>query len=770
MESKQNRESVFVCLFLVVATLAVYLQVGWFEFVNYDDINYVTYNSRIKQGFSIEFLKWAFTANYASNWHPLTWMSHALDWSLFGSNAGGHHLTNVLFHIAGTLVLFFALRSLTASVWRSGVVAALFALHPLHVESVAWVSERKDVLSGFFWMCTVLFYSRYVKERIREVTYVTTKGRWNYFLAVLCFGFGMLAKQMLVTLPFALMLLDIWPLRRLQSFDLRQLSRLALEKLPFFLVTGIIIPVAIWAQQSGEAVVSVSQIPFDQRIENCLISYLRYFLKLIWPAKMTVFYPYPDIWPAWLFAAAAAFVVAASGLAIWQVKRRPFIFVGWFWFVGTLIPVIGLMQIGSQSMADRYSYIPFVGLFIVIVWAGHEIFSKTQFFRRVGVVLTCVALLGVLPLTGRQISHWKNSLALFEHGLSVTEKNPKMHTNLGSTLLSKGQTNAAIEQFEAALKISPHDPLAHGNLAEICVDRKQWEDASRHYETALKMNPRNFALHDCLGTALVKQNQYQEAIGHFRTALDLSPDNSDIAFSLGKSLLHENRLQEAIVVLERLKILEPRDPVVLNTLGNALLALGRFEEAEICVREAIDLRPAFAEAHQSLGLILMKVNQANPEQHLEEAASHFHEALRYQTNNALAHLQLATIAAGRQDLSNAISEYRAALKINPEWPEALNNLAWLLATSGDAKLRNGEEAVQLAEKACQLIGFKTPVFVGTLAAAYAEAGNFPKAIEMGEAAYQIANSTGQNEIAEKNQELLKLYRAGHPFWEPLKNK
>ncbi|MDB6025373.1 MAG: repeat-containing protein YrrB [Verrucomicrobiales bacterium] len=765
MESKQKRDSLFVCLFLVVATLAVYLQVTGFDFVNYDDPEYVSENPRIQQGFSGETIRWAFTTLNSGNWHPLTWLSHVLDWEIFGANAGGHHFSSVLIHIASTLLLFFSLRLMTGAVWRSGFVAALFALHPLHVESVAWISERKDVLSAFFWMLTMLFYARYVRER-RSSERVGRAAVWNYAFGVTSFCVGLLAKQMLVTLPFALLLLDLWPLQRLQTFALKPFLKLVVEKIPFFVITAIFIPIAIWAQKASNAIVSVDLIPLDQRFENALVAYLRYFWKMIWPAKLAVFYAYPDIFPLTLFICAVIFVLAGFAISVRLFQRKkPLFFVGWCWFIGTLVPVIGVMQIGSQSMADRYSYIPLIGLFIIGAWGAYDSLNRVlpKFVLISGSVLSIIAC---MAMSVTQLQYWKDSLHLFKHALAVTEKSKVAYINLGDALLSVGDTNAATENFTAALKISPGDAIAHANLAGISVAEEKWEDAESHYEAALQADPSNAALHNAIGLALARQNKLEDAIQHYHTSLQINPDFYKAAYNLGNAYSRQHKPDEAIAAYERALSLNPQEPNGHYNVGSVLISRERYREAEAHLREAVRLRPDFADAHHNLGVACLAEQKADPAgQHVEEAVLHFRESIRLNTNDAVAHCELGNIASSRHDTTNAIFEYRAALQIQPDLREALNNLAWILATSADSKLRNGDEAVQLAERACNLVKFNTPIFIGTLAAAYAEAGNFPKAIEMGEAAYQLATSVGQIQVAEKNLELLKFYRARHPYWE-----
>jgi tetratricopeptide (TPR) repeat protein len=763
MASNRKRDSWIVCLLVALATVCVYGQVVHFSFVSFDDPDYVYENSMVREGLSWKTIKWAFTTSHASNWHPLTWLSHLLDWTLYGSNAGGHHVTNLLLHLATSLVLFFALRRLTGTIWRSGLVCALFALHPLHVESVAWISERKDVLSALFWMLTMFFYAGYT------ASVGTTNGvrqRLQYGFAIASFTLGLLAKQMLVTLPFVLLLLDLWPLKRCQPWTWTRLAKLVVEKIPFFLIAAIFIPIVVSVQKGGGAVVAVDLVPLDQRLENAVVSYSRYALKLLWPTKLAVFYPYPDIWPLSVFLSAAAFFVVGWVVALWKFKTKPYLFVGWSFFIGTLVPVIGIVQVGAQSMADRYSYIPSVGFFVAAVWICSDIVSEYATRRRIAAVVAVAVLVTLSVAAYLQTTSWRDSVTLYSRGLRNTERNLTLEMNLGSEYLDLKLTNAAIERFEAALKVYPNDPLTHGNLARIYTAQRNWAEGNKHYEIAITSSPYNARLQNSYGYALLRQGRVEEALAHLRRALELNPSLAPALFNYGDALRQSGKDDEAIKMLERGLEIEPNEPGAHAMLGTLYYAHGKLEQAQNHLETALRLRPGFGEAHRNLALVLIAPGRQPSPAVLREAGAHLRKAIEINGNDFLAFTELGSLALRTNDLRSGVSFFQKALAIKPDMPEILNNLAWILATSSDNTIRDGKEAVRLANRACEQVHFQVPVFVGTLAAAYAESGDFAKAVETGEKAYQLAQDSGKKDVAERNLELLKLYRAGQPYHEP----
>ncbi len=458
------RRELIVCLLLLSVTLAVYWQIGDHQFTNYDDTLYVTDNPHVKPGLAGGSVIWAFTATEEANWHPLTWLSHMVDCQLFGLRPRGHFLTSLFLHLANVLLLFAVLKRMTGALWRSAFVSALFALHPLHVESVAWVAERKDVLSTLFWLLTMLAYARYVERPTRA----------RYVLTLVAFTLGLMAKPMLVTLPFVLLLLDYWPLdrmayggkgddppkrtrKRTHSCEQRlPLSRLVWEKIPFFALAAISSVVTFSFQQRAGAMADMEIFPLSSRIANALVSYLRYMGKIIWPSDLAVLYPHPGTsLPLWWGAAAGLALLGLSILVVLVIRRRPYLAVGWLWYVGTLVPVIGLVQVGVQAYADRYTYVPLIGLFIMIAWGVPDLVGRWAQTRTVLAVLAATALAALTACTWIQLGYWKDSVSLFTHTLQVTTKNYVAHNNLGNALADRGEVEAAISQYTEALRIKP---------------------------------------------------------------------------------------------------------------------------------------------------------------------------------------------------------------------------------------------------------------------------------------------------------------------------
>jgi tetratricopeptide (TPR) repeat protein len=660
----KNQLAALICLALAVVTTALYLPIIHHDFVNFDDDDYITNNSHVQAGLTRAGVIWAFQTGAAANWHPLTWLSHMLDCQLYGLYPGGHHSTNLIFHVANTLLLFLWLRQITGALWRSAMVAALFAWHPLHVESVAWAAERKDVLSTFFWMLTLITYTCYAHRVAGDGWQVTrtdstpTPATRNpslfYWLALLFFACGLMSKPMVVTLPFVLLLLDFWPIQR---FNRLTLPRLLLEKLPFFAFTLAASVVTYFVQTSGRALWSPAGLTFSSRVANALWAYERYISKTFWPVDLSIYYPHPYHWPAGLAMGAAFLLAMWSGLFLWRAHQNPYLLVGWFWFLGTLVPTIGLVQVGSQSMADRYMYIPGIGLFILVVWGIDDFLNWRPHWRRIVTLAGSAALAGCLVGTQVQLSYWQNSIQLFRHAIEVTTDNFVAYTCLGETLRDLGMKKEALMLCAEAVRIAPNSPVAQYNY----------------------------------GMALLQSQQLDEAIEHLEAAVRLAPCNSEILYNLGLVLLLHDKPDEA----------------------------ARYFNA------ALVERPDFAEAQRRLAQTLSQ---------------------QFKSKEAIFH-------------------YRAALRLKPDFADALNELAWILATAPDSTLRSGAEAVPLAKRACELTKNWQAAFLTTLSAAYAEAGQFPDAIVAAQRAGRLAQLAGQKKIAEQDEEMLKLYQAGHPFRE-----
>ncbi|MDM8517113.1 tetratricopeptide repeat protein [Desulfobacterales bacterium HSG16] len=554
MQKNNHKETFFnircdllLCLFLVIATLAVYGQVRDYSFVNYDDPLYITQNSYVQAGLTLDSILWSFhfTTIVSANWHPLTLLSHMLDVQLYGMNPGQHHMTNVLFHIVNALLLFFVLTRMTRNLWQSGFVAALFALHPLHVESVAWMAERKDVLSTFFWFMTMLTYVRYVER----------PGINRYLQILLCFTLGLMSKPMLVTLPFVLILMDYWPLGRLQITGCRlqtqkfsgQSSAFSLlssirEKLPFFALTIVSCAITFFVQKSGEAVAPVDIYSFNMRIANALVSYVTYLYKMIWPHQLSVHYPHPGMFPLWKAGLACLLLILLSMQAIRTVKRFPYVAVGWLWYLGTLVPVIGLVQVGAQSLADRYTYVPLTGIFIIIAWGIPDFFesykdSLQNNFRKIVLVISAGAILSTLMMTTwLQVQYWRNSITLFQHAIDVNFENAVAHNNLSSALLQRGKLDEARIHLIEALRIDPQHSKSYIGLGLIFTAYGKFDKAIEHYTNALKIDPQSYIAHNNIGSVFNKIGKIEEAIAHFQYALKINPDCEPARSNLDKAL------------------------------------------------------------------------------------------------------------------------------------------------------------------------------------------------------------------------------------------
>jgi protein O-mannosyl-transferase len=669
-----KHRNILVCLFLVMATLAVYWQVQNFHFVNFDDGKYIYENHHVQEGLTLKSITWAFTTFHASNWHPLTWLSHMLDYQFYGMNPGWHHLTNLFFHIANTLLLFFVFRKMTGSLWQSAFIAALFALHPLHVESVVWVSERKDVLSTFFWMLTMWSYIWYVENPVA----------YRYVLVFLFFAIGLMSKPMLVTLPFVLLLLDYYPLNRFKfqpsdgSANSQQRSntlRLTLEKTPLFALAAMSSAITFYAQKKGGAVTSLEMYPFKVRIANALVSYVTYIGKMIYPSKLAVLYPHPGMLPWWEIAGACFLLVSISLLAIRVVKQSPYFAVGWLWYLGTLVPVIGLVQVGSQSMADRYTYVPLIGLFIIVACGVPELVKQWR-YRKIGLTTLATVFLTILmAMTWKQVGYWENGITLFEHALKVTSNNHVAHNNLGLALDKQGHTAEAIEHYLQALRIKPDLEEAHNNLGLALDKQGHTAEAIEHYLQALRIKPDYAKAHNNLGLALDKQGHTAEAIEHYSQALRIKPDFAEAHYNLGLALDKQGHTAEAIEhYLQALRI-KPDFAEAHYNLGLALKDEGRTDEAIDHYLQALRIKPDYAEAHYNMGNVLYM------QKRIDEAIDHYLLALRIKPDYTETHnnLGLALKDEGRTD--EAIDHYLQALRIKPDYEKAQYNLNEVLASS-----------------------------------------------------------------------------------------
>jgi len=606
-------------LFVSLAVLTIFWQVRNHAFIHLDDDEYITENIHVHTGLRWDNITWAFTSTHAANWHPLTWLSHMLDCQLFDLNPKGHHLTSVFFHLVNSLLLFLILRWMTGTLWRSGFVAALFALHPLHVESVAWVAERKDVLSTLFWMLTLWAYLVYTKR----------PGVKTYLLLLLAFALGLMAKPMLVTLPFVLLLLDYWPLERIQlgqsvtshaaqshpaiisKKPKAQAVSLLLEKTPIFVLAAVSSLVTFLVQRSGGAVGALETYPFNIRMANALLSYVIYMGKMIWPQKLAVFYPHPgQSLPMWQ-AAGAGLLLLLISIAVIRVGRRyPYLPVGWLWYVGTLVPVIGLVQVGAQAMADRYTYVPLLGLFIMIAWGVPDLLGSWRYGKPVLTVAATSLLAVLIVCSSFQTSHWKNSLTLFDHALRVTSNNSQIHNNLGNVLTRTGKLQEAISHYTEALEISPNYAEPHINLGVVLAEQGRLDEAIKHYSLALQLKPNSAELHNNLGVALFTRGDIPGAVRNYLAAVQLKPDYAEAYNNLGNALAQLEKLVEAEVHYSKALKIRADYPEAHNNLGVALARQGRLEEAIGHFKKALHLKPAYLQAQTNLEIALEEAGSA----------------------------------------------------------------------------------------------------------------------------------------------------------------
>jgi tetratricopeptide (TPR) repeat protein len=642
------RRNIIICLLLAGITLAIYWPVRNFDLISFDDPYFLTDSPEVRSGLNWHSFRWAMTSVVATNWHPVTSLSFVINHQLFGSNPGAEHLVNAVLHALNAAWLFLVLQRLTGCCWRSAMVAALFAWHPLRVESVAWISERKDMLNGFFLLLTLWAYARYAeKSKVRS-----PESKVSYGLALGFFALGLMSKAMLVTVPFLLLLLDFWPLKRVAGGEWRvtrfglpvpqrpgatrqseggsTLNHLLFEKWPFFALSALFCVITFLVQHRSPAMPSLDRLGLGFRLDNVIASYLRYLGKTVWPVDLAAHYPLPvngrsylALWPDWQILAAALLLVCVSVLCVCQRARRPYLAVGWFWYLGTMLPVIGLVQVGGQGMADHYTYIPMIGPVISLVWLAAETWDAGRIARVLLTTAAVVVLAANMVLTRHQLQHWKNTVSLFQHTVAVTGENTMAEYILGLGLEDEGRISEAMVHYRIAMNSNPTIKEAFYRLGGRLVQMGKWAEAEQVYSRLLKYLPNDLAGHLGLAVALPHLGRKTEAIGHLKAVLQQDPDD----------------------------------------------------------------------------------------------------------------------------------------------PGVLNNLAWTLATDSDAGLRDGREAVRLAEQACELTHYQKTICIGTLAAAYAEAGRFDDAMATAEKACALAAATGEQDLLQKNQELLARYRNHQPYHE-----
>ena len=657
-------QTIVIYLFLAAISLVVFGQTIRYDFVNFDDDLYVYNAPAIQAGLTAQGIALAFTSQHARNWHPLATLSHMLDCQLYGLKPGGHHATNVILHIITVLLLFRVLREMTGAVWKSAIVAALFAVHPLHVESVAWVSERKDVLSAMFFLLMLGAYVRYARG----------PSMTRYLLVAVLFAAGLMSKPMLVSVPAILLLLDYWPLRRFEQPSsttgktkivnsgnqpcTRQ--RLFLEKIPLFVLAGGSCVATFVLQKRATG--AIPPLPFLWRVENAFVSYMIYVWKTLWPTHLAVFYPHPNnTLPIWVVILAMMLLLAITVSAIVFRNKRPYVFTGWSWYLVMLMPVIGLIQVGEQGHADRYTYLPHIGLFLLAVWFAADVAAVRESRSRFATATAAVIILALASAAFIQASYWRNSETLWTHALDVTSDNDVAHNNLGYLRVDQGELDKAIAHFEAALEIRSRKLDPHYDVGSAFV----------------QMN---------LADALARKGQPDEALVHYEEAIRLQPNYANAYYNRGNVLFTKGRIDEAMADWEKTLQIQPNDADAHTCIGNAFL------------------------------------RQSSPKE--------------------------------------AIAHYEKAMALAPGDPHSRNNIAWVLATSSDASIRDGVKAVELAQEAVQLSRGRDSKFIRTLAAAYAESSRFPEAIAAAQQAITIAAMQGNTGLANTLRKEIALYR-GH---------
>ncbi len=706
-----NLVSLVLATVLLAMSVGIYLPTTQHEFLSYDDSDYVSDNSHVKLGLTASSVRWALRTGHAANWHPLTWLSHLIDIEFYGMWAGGHLLTNALLHGLNSALLFYLLLTSTRSSWRSAFVAALFALHPCHVESVAWVAERKDVLSAFFGLSCLVAYCAYAKRRTSEDAQgFANKGFLSsptYWTALALLALGLMSKPMLVTLPCVMLLMDFWPLNRLR--DVPSFARLVVEKLPFFLLVGASCTITILVQRQGGAVQNLGDLSFVSRVENAVVSYARYLGKALWPTNLATPYPHPGDWPNLLTVGSVLLLVVISAVA-WVSRRRwPFLLGGWLWFLGMLVPVIGIVQVGAQSMADRYTYLPFIGIFFALVWTSHAVLMRSAEqlpeFGRPSANLTrpdatqtsctfwqnplipAVLAAGILCtlglMTWRQIPVWRNSETLFRHAISVTENNWIAYYNLGWHLDRQGKLDEALGYYRKAAEIEPNFPNSWNNTGCALAALKRYEDAIPYFEKALALRPYSIEVALNLANALREAGRNEGAMQLYQNVLENMPENRTALNALGALLLSKGDLQRAIPYLQKSLALDASQPSTHYTLANALTKSRRLPEALDHYQQASSGLPEEASVRNDYALCLARLGRMN------EAVQILREALSKHPRNATIRVTLGRMLANQQRFDQAISLFDEALAIAPDNADAHASLGPLLAMRGETELAIG---------------------------------------------------------------------------------
>ena len=773
-------QMIIICVLLAVVILTLYWRVKGFDFIILDDPIYVADNLHVKGGLSLEGLKWAFHLTRAGDvtyWHPLTWLSHMVDYELFGPKAGMHHLSNVLYHILNTILLFIALWLFTGSTSKSAFVAMLFAIHPINVESVAWIAERKNVLSTFFWMLTLLLYYYYVKKPSLE----------RYLIVFLTFILGLLSKPMLVTLPFVLLLLDFWPMNRIRLVgeNITDISKsilnmnnakLILEKVPLIILSGVMIVYSSRSMSNIGSYISIRSLPMNLRIKNAIVSYILYIEKMFWPDNLTFFYQFPPEVPMWEVVGALTFILIITILGLKYIKKFPYIIFGWLWFIGTLIPVSGIIQGGFwPKIAERFAYIPLIGLFIIFSWGVPDLLKR---LRRKEIFICIAASIIILSLsvkTWDQIGYWKDDIALCKHAIQVNKNNVLAYNNLGVAYGNKGEDDKAFRQFQEAIQLAPVYYIPYQNIARIYFKRNELILALENSEKALELNPMIPENHLNYALCLSEVGRHEDALKQFNETLKLDPYSIGAHYNIGLELAAIGKKDDAIRHLSEALKINPKEAIVHYELGRILIESGKINEAEKEFNEVLKINPKGIFGYNALGIILLakgknddaqkyfnKALKIDPKNTFalnelaecsakkgnnDEAVKYLNGSLKIDSNNIFTHYKLGTILVVTGKIEEAVKQFNEALRINPGYTEAQVELGNLMMRIGSF-----DEAIQLYLEILKKDPHQAAV-CNNLGSAYFSKGNLKKAIEY----YQNSlHDKPDYALAEKNLKVAQI--------------
>jgi protein O-mannosyl-transferase len=674
----QRQQRYIIIVILAIVTIISFASVFQNGFISYDDPAYVVKNEHVRSGLSPSTIAWAFTATIEANWHPLTWLSHELDYSLFGLDAQYHHAMNLFIHLLTSIMVFLLFESMTGEQWQSAFIACVFAIHPLHVESVAWIAERKDVLSGFFWFATMLAYVRYTRSSAK---------RW-YVVALILFMLGLMSKPMLVSLPFVLLLIDYWPLERLQfgkiqtrdkiGFPALPIKRILLEKIPFLIFSVISSIITFLVQQQGGSMAISSRLPMDERLTNAVVAYCKYIGKIFVPTDLAFFYPHPlGSLELWQIIGSIGIILLITFIAWKNFNTEKYFVIGWFWFLGTLIPVIGIVQVGLQSMADRYMYTPIIGIAIILAWGMPAMSRRIKLNKNIPVAAFAMTVPLMMWGTYTQTTYWKDNRTLYEHALKVTSNNHIAHTNLGADLADSGKHTEALVHLREALRLWPDEILPHGNLARSLVALGERQEALAHYYWILKRKPTDPQLQNRIADVLADEGDLNGAIEHYREAFRLDSTLLLSRCKIGKLLAQQSKYDEAKAECTFVLHKDPTNSMTHDILGIIAGELKQYVEAIREFTEAIRLDSTNADAYNDLGIVYDNLGKEQDAFQMYQRAVHFNDE---QWN---AQFNLGTLYARRNQFADAAIHLQRAVELFPTALGARANLARVYGIQGN---------------------------------------------------------------------------------------